>query len=68
MGAVGTSGRQQVGWWQLWGGVVHVTRLDLGMVGLLLGLDLDITGWSVEPVGQSGCQEERYYLCVLCTL
>lgn len=44
------------------------TRLALGMVGLLLGLDLDITRWSVEPVGQSGCQEKRYYLCVLCTL
>lgn len=44
------------------------TRLALGMVGLLLGLDLDIMGWSVEPVGQSGCQEKRYYLCVLCTL
>lgn len=38
-------------------------RLALGMIFLLLGLDLDITGWSVEAVGQSGCQEERYYLC-----
>lgn len=33
-------------------------RLALGMIFLLLGLDLDITRWSVEAVGQSGCQEE----------
>lgn len=38
------------------------TRLALGIF-LLLGLDPDITGWPDESVGQSGCQEERYYLC-----
>lgn len=30
MGAVGTSGRQQVGWWQLWGGVVHGYKIGSG--------------------------------------